>query len=282
MNLTTKIGDALGLTRHVWMETLLFAVVLTPVFWGLFEIVGKGGNITLLRYGFAIPQALFTGFSAVVLFQAFENHENGTEVELPTSRLMQLSFLIAAATFIVNLIVGIGTMFCVIPGVIATVGLYLTQITMFKEDTGVLGSIFQSWSLTLGHRLEIFLLLVMVGIGSSVVIVPLVAGLFMVVAARHDGGGMMLNVAVALGFGVTGAFALTFSRALEYTVYSALSSDVGRWTRPTVPQPEEAPEMAFEPQAPARQPERPPVRGPITVDQDIVFGQDADDDNEQW
>lgn len=303
MKLFSSFGKALSLTGQVWMETLLFAVFMIPVFWGGLEVAARGGDPRVLQFALMIPQALFTGFSAVVLYQAFDNIQNGTEIELPMERLLGLTVTISIATFLVNMIVSIGSMFCLIPGVFAMTGLYLTQITIFKEDAKVLDSLYQSWSKTEGHRLDIFFLLMIVGLAASVLAIPIFAGLLFSLyssAAVEGGasGSFLLTVGMAVIFGLVGAFALSFSRALEYAVYTEISPNVDRWMKPAMDarapargftepvgeaEPAEPDEPA-EPAEPVRERVAPPMRAPITVDQDIVFGQDAndDDDDKGW
>jgi len=285
------IGKALSLTAQVWMETLLFAVVMIPVFWGGMGIAGRGGDPKILQFVLMIPQAVFTGFSAVVLYQAFDNRENGTEIELSTERLMGLTVAISIATFLVNIIVSIGSAFCLIPGLFAMTGLYLTQITIFKEDATVLDSLRQSWSKTEGHRLDIFILLLIVGVASILLAIPIFGGLlfalFSSVTVESASGSLLFNVGMAVIFGLFGAFALSFSRALEYTVYAEISPDMDRWMRSSMDARPAAsgltePVGSVEPVA-VQERVAPPMRPPITVDQDIVFGQDAnDDDKDGW
>jgi hypothetical protein len=296
VKLFSAFGKALSLTAQVWMETLFFAVFMIPIFWGGLEVAARGGDPRILQFALMIPQALFTGFSAVVLYQAFDNSQNGTEVELPMERLLGLTVSITIATFLVNVIVSIGSIFCLIPGLFAMTGLYLTQITIFKEDAQVLDSLYQSWSKTEGHRLEIFSLLIIVGLAASVLAIPIFAGLLLylygsqLTAAGSASDAFLAKIGMAVIFGLVGAFVLSFSRALEYSVYTEISPNLDRWMRPamdsrapaggvTEPAGEADPADPAAPAEPLRERVAPPMRAPITVDQDIVFGKDANDDD---
>ncbi len=287
MKLLSVVGSALSRTGSVWMETLLFAVFIVPVILGGLEVLSRGGDVRILQAALLVPQALFTGFSAVVLYQAFDNQLKDEPVELPMGRLFSLTVSISLATFLVNIIVGIGSSFCLIPGLFAMTALFLTQVTLFKEDTKVLDALYQSWGKTEGHRLDIFFLLLLVYTAAMIITIPVVAGAISMLYADLVGGGQAGGLAVKVGlatlFGVVIAFGLSFSRALEYTVYAEISPSVDRWLRPVVDSvvPIE-PAGPTQPDEPPRERVQPAMRAPITVDQDIVFGQDAEDDKDGW
>lgn len=287
MNVVEVLGRAARLSVSAWLETLVLAIFLSPVLWGVFEVVQSGADSELLNAIFAIPQVLFTGFSAAVLFQAFDNTTRGTDVELPIAKLGKLSFSIAAATFIANALSSVGYMFCFIPGVVISVGLFLTQVLLFKEDRGILDAVFESWARTRGNRLEIFFVLVATGViavvALTVVLFAGFASLFADVSAEKVG--LVQKVIFAVSAGGMGACWLTFSRGLEYAIYEELSAQAVpvrplRHDDPIFHEPL-PPESASEAEAAPQRP-KPEFRPPITVDQDIVFGQDADDDKDGW
>lgn len=281
MKYFTIIENTLSLTRRVWLETVILSLLLVPINWGLLEILIIWGDLGFVRMVVVIPAALFTGLSGAILYQTFDNLEGGGKLEITFDRVVKLTFSLAVVSFLVNLIVSIGTSFLIVPGIVAMTGFFLAQVTLFKEDTRLLDSLYQSWLKTDGHRLEISLLLLLVMAVSSVVIVPIFGGALYVLYTNAvnnpNVAGKVLQTGIAVVLGVLGGLALSFQRALEYTVYAELSTWSDPWLQPKIAGSDEILDLPAQPTAVLR----PPVRTPIDVDPDIVFGK-TENDKRRW
>ncbi len=77
-------------------------------------------------------------------------------------RLLLVSILVGLAT-------GVGYMLCLIPGLIAQAGLFVSVPALVVEDTGVGDALDRSWKLTDGHRLRIFFIVLGLGLISLLV-----------------------------------------------------------------------------------------------------------------
>lgn len=274
MKLWTIVGRSFTLSYKVWFETLVLSVFLIPVFWLGMEALVQF-KVGLSRLLLLIPHVLFTALSGAILFHAFERITHGNQEEIPLDEFVRISGLLIGATFIVEIIVSIGWMFCVVPGVIAFIALSLTQASVFIQRHGILQAIDDSFTKTKGYRIEIFLVkLALYAMAISTLLFSIIVLNETVENHNVDGAGlvaqysMFAKVLWAVAMGLVGASVGTFSRALEYAVYTEIR------------QTERLPPLELKPDyqliSPPRQP-LPPVR-PIDVGPDIVFGAPSDDD----
>ncbi|MEL6346759.1 MAG: hypothetical protein AAFV53_26835 [Myxococcota bacterium] len=68
------------------------------------------------------------------------------------------------AAFVLNLLTSIGVCFCIVPGIIVQVGLFLWPWVMIDEDVNFIGAFQRSWELTEGHRFDVFLFFLVFGV----------------------------------------------------------------------------------------------------------------------
>lgn len=275
MILKTVFMRAFSLTGKAWFEALVFSVFLAPVYWLSLEAV-IASNTNLARALSMFPQVIFTALSGAVLYHQFENITNGTQNEMSLKEWGIVLGRLIAVTAVVDLIVWIGTGFCLIPGIYALSALFLAQVSIFKSRHGIVAALDESMSKTSGHRIEVLLCYLAV----CLVAVPAFFGSLLclnLTVDRHILSGqelvasytMFSKVVWAVGLGVLAAYVGTFMRALEFSFYMEASRRPDRWIPP--PQPDGAPE----PVVPVRKPS--PIRQPIDVGPDIVFGDPTDD-----
>jgi uncharacterized membrane protein len=120
----------------------------------------------------------------------------------------------------VGLLVGLGAVLLIIPGLIALCVYYVAAQACVVERTGVIASLKRSAALTKGHRWQIFgivLVLVVVNIGVALLLGVLVAVLF---AAATPG---FLTISGLVG-GVWQAFVAAFGAVLGGVLYFRLRS----------------------------------------------------------
>ncbi len=274
MNPLSILTQAFRLLRSALTECLILSIIAIPVVWAGLEVAQRGGNLETFRLLMTIPQMVWGGFSAVVLYNAFENEKTGEEYELPIKDLAFLTAMMAVLGFLNGLVIGVGSMMCLIPGIIASLGLMLGQVILFKEDVNILDAMSRSWSMTHGYKLDLLYVTVVFTMVVMVVAVPSVfAVMFVLYGDAMDGGPSILgNAILSVGLGVGATVLVGLFRALEFTVYEHITRPVPRPSRGYVepPPPENEPVQQSRPPA--------AVRPPITVDSDIVFGQTEDDD----
>ncbi|WP_331235849.1 hypothetical protein [Natronorarus salvus] len=148
------------------------------LFVGLFFLVGTvdavlfggptGGQVdgtTLvdLSPGVAVLASLLLTVATVVLyvgairtFVTDETEEVPTNVFTRNLPLALINFLIAGIVFAI--VVGIGFLLLVIPGLFLLTALFFFDVYVLVEDDDFLASLQNSWALTGGHRLRLFAL----------------------------------------------------------------------------------------------------------------------------
>lgn len=113
------------------------------------------------------------------------------------------------------IVVGIGFVLLVIPGIFLLVSLFLWNVFVVVEDQNFVEGMRNSWALTGGHRLRLFLLGVIV-----LVVVAVVNGIFGVAAFF---GGIAGLVVSQIGSALTSAFSLA-TIAATYNQLTALEA----------------------------------------------------------
>jgi len=171
---------------------------------------------------FAVPPAvgglvsLLAGLATVVLTIGALRTFVSDEVErLPREHFTQnvvwpgVNFVVGAIVFAV--IVGIGFVLLVVPGVFLFVSLAFWTVYVAVEDRNFVEGMRESWTLTRGHRLRLFLL------GVAVVIVDIVVSA--VFGLGGVAGGVVGTVSVQIGTALTTVFALaTLAAAYDQLV----------------------------------------------------------------
>ena len=176
---------------------------------------------------FAVPPAvgalvsLLAGLATVVLTIGALRTFVGEETErLPTEHFTQnlvwpgLNFLVGTIVFAV--IVGVGLVFLVVPGIFLLVALVFWTVSVAVEDENFVDGMRSSWALTRGHRLRLF------GLGVAVVVVELVVGAVFGVGGLVDG--IVGVVLVQFGSALTTVFTLA-TLAAAYDQLLALPAE---------------------------------------------------------
>lgn len=109
-----------------------------------------------------------------------------------------LNFIVGAVVF--GIVVGIGFVLLVIPGLFLLVSLVFWTVFVAVEDENFVGALGDSWSLTRGHRLRLFLL------GVAVVVVNIVVGIVFGLGGAI--GGPVGVVIAQIGTALTSVFGL--------------------------------------------------------------------------
>ncbi|HYI47701.1 MAG TPA: hypothetical protein VEX35_04475 [Allosphingosinicella sp.] len=134
------------------------AFVFSPVFWG-----GAAGGIFVTVFAGALLQG--------VLVRSTILHLSGRDVDLGASVLFGLRLIlpIIGVTICVGVLVTLGLVLLIFPGVMIYCALIVSIPALVEERRGVFGSIGRSRELTRGSRWQVFLLLVLFWIFSSII-----------------------------------------------------------------------------------------------------------------
>lgn len=133
-------------------------VIHTPLIFGLFLITGLSG---LLSQTFSNFFSLVAGALGIIM--AF--HTLGGDVESQRSFLIRVFFVLIAG-IVAGILIVIGALFLVIPGIYLSVRFQLVTATIMLEDCGPIEALQRSFSLTKGHAWTIFGVTVLIGIAS--------------------------------------------------------------------------------------------------------------------
>lgn len=119
------------------------------------------GTVTLLRFVLSLVA------QGAVMFLTVE-HLAGRKprVGAAMSKVLSRVFVVIAAAFVEGLVIGVGFLLCVVPGVIFMCSYYVAVPAVVAERTGPIQALYRSAEMTRGHRVQI-LLLVLVGFGVS-------------------------------------------------------------------------------------------------------------------
>lgn len=138
---------------------------------------GMGGSALALDVGLPIAVVLF--LAQVVLAQAvgvvgIRTFVSEARTSFPTGVTGRLPWVVLnalVAGFIVNVLIGLGTILLVIPGIYVAVALYFVQFEVIVEERNAIDALRSGWELTKDERLGVFLLLLIIfaiGLASSV------------------------------------------------------------------------------------------------------------------
>jgi hypothetical protein len=138
---------------------------------------GVGGGALALDVGLPVAAVLF--LSQIVLSQAvgivgirtFVSDARTTFPSGLTSRLPWVVLNALVAGLVVNVLIGVGALLLIVPGVYAAVALYFVQFEVAIEERNAIEALRSGWALTKGERLRVFLLLVVlfaIGLTSAV------------------------------------------------------------------------------------------------------------------
>ena len=167
-----RFKDNVGLVVGA-MVLVFFVNMLTSIPGGLVQGIGQGLMsemdsdmqlvaalvIGAVRFVFGILGFLVQTYLQLGILQIFLKVVRGEGAafgDLMVSGSVYLKGLIA--TFLTAIAVGIGIIFCIVPGIIVGLGLMFTQfIIVDQHDLGAIDAIKESWRLTDGHKVQLFL-----------------------------------------------------------------------------------------------------------------------------
>lgn len=173
---------AIGLVSTVTAQTLSLAVVgalqtTIPADATAPTTPGMGDTTLALDVGLPVAVALF--LIQIVLAQVIgvvgiRTFVSDARSSFPSGLASNLAWVVLnalAAGFVVNVLIGIGTILLVIPGIYLAVALYFVQFEVIVEEQNAIDALRTGWELTKGERLGVFLLLLVVfaiGLASAV------------------------------------------------------------------------------------------------------------------
>jgi len=182
---------------------------------------GVGGGALALDVGLPIAVVLF--LAQIVLAQivgvvGIRTFVSDARTSFPPGLTSHLPWVIVnalVAGFVVNVVIGLGTILLVIPGIYLAVALYFVQFEVIVEETNAIDALRTGWELTKGERLAVFLLLIVIfaiGLASAI---PSIALGFV-------GAPTLLTVAISI---VVGAVAGLVSVVIGARAYVQLKPD---------------------------------------------------------
>lgn len=123
--------------------------------------------------------------------------------DMLSRRLTRATVNDVAAEVVAAVMIGIGLLLLVVPGVFLAICFYFSRPLIAVEDRSFVDALAESWRLTRGHRLRVFALLVIVALVGLAVSIPatLVSGLFAAAPAVGAVIGIVLG-AVTTVFGL--------------------------------------------------------------------------------
>jgi len=172
---------------------------------------GMGGNPLALDVGLPVAVALF--LAQIVLAQAvgvvgIRTFVSEARRSVPAGVARNLPWVVLnalVAGFVVNVLIGLGTILLVIPGIYLAVALYFVQFEVIVEERNAIDALRSGWELTKGERLGVFLLLLVIfAIGIATAVPSIVLGFVgaptvAVVLVSVVVGGIAGVIAVAIG-----------------------------------------------------------------------------------
>jgi hypothetical protein len=170
----------IGVTSTVTSQTLALAVTdaLRAVAPSASAAAAEGaGGPLALGLGLPVAAALFVlqvvvaQVVAVVTIRTFVADARDALPAGVTSRLAWVVVNALVAGFVVNVLIALGFVLLVVPGIYIAVALYFVQFEVIVEEKNAVDAIRDGWALTAGDRLGVFLLLIVVlaiGLASAV------------------------------------------------------------------------------------------------------------------
>jgi hypothetical protein len=225
---------AIGAISTVTAQTLSFAVMDAlresfPDAAAPSTTPGTGSEALALDVGLPVAVVLFlvqivlAQVVGVVGIRTFVSEARRT---FPTGMMRHLPWVVLnalVAGFVVNVLIGLGFILLIVPGIYLAVALYFVQFEVIVEKRNAIDALRTGWELTKGDRLRVFLLLLIVFAIGMASAVPSVALGFVGVP----------TVAVVAASVVVGAVAGLIGVAIGARAYVQLKPD--GWTPPGRP-----------------------------------------------
>jgi len=204
--ISTVTGSTLSRAVVDALQTTIPADATAPTTPGM----GGGGALAL---DVSLPVAVVLFLAQVVLAQVvgvvgIRTFVSDARASFPTgltSHLPWVVFNALVAGFVVNVLIGLGAILLVIPGIYLAVALYFVQFEVIVEEKNAIDALRTGWALTKGDRLAVFLLLLVIfaiGLASAVpsILLGFVGAPTLVVTAVSVGLGAVAGlIGVAVG-----------------------------------------------------------------------------------
>jgi hypothetical protein len=205
--------------------------VVEPFFEKREIVIGKAGfDVTTLFSGAAVGLAAIflllilepIGRAAIlrVIMQTYVGKPAGfgEAFAFALSRFVPLLL----ASFLVGLIVFAGFIMCIVPGIIAAIGLAFVAQVVVLERLGPAEGLRRSWSLTQGYRGRVFGVLLLIGVAGTVVQGVLGVGLNLVLPAQETvrGNDVLRFIRHPENQAITAA--ITYLVSILFTTYQAV------------------------------------------------------------
>lgn len=263
MFIAKVVSCAVRLAASAWFETLVFFMGLAAVHWLAMEaITDHPWRMRAIAFS---GQWLFTALSAAVLYPRFDRGMCGNPHEMSSQEFMAFVGRLVFVTFVVELIVVVGTLFCLLPGLWAAVLLFPIQMSVYRTQGGFFAAYRDTLGAAYDRRLETLALMALPALGIAVYAVSL--NVFFLdppepLTAMFANYTAVNSLVWAVVMGLWGAVYGVLMRAIEFSFYEAATQRRG-WVPPVV-------EPVVYP--PTAKKVLPPVR-PIDVGPDIKFGE---------
>src|SRR6185503_11155775 len=165
-----EIGNVLGTTYSLFLKNILMITKLVVVIFAPLEILKL---LTFSKPDWNWQEALGTAaltmlcqtlISPSLIYTLFKLRRTGVAPGLTEAYRWGLTRLwkVFVASLVSGLLIGVGCILLVIPGIIAICGLELVLPVATLEDETATGALGRSWELTSGHRWRIFVVLVVI------------------------------------------------------------------------------------------------------------------------
>lgn len=156
------IGKGFNLYFTNFIQILLISVLckipmaISIMFWNQSHFtVGTGAVAILAMIMSAITKAILSAFIIYLVSKNFLEGDTLSLVKGPPS-ILPLVFPIIGLSIVIGLITVLGSLACVIPGIIFGLGYSIATIVLVLERKGISESMKRSWELTKGRKGEIF------------------------------------------------------------------------------------------------------------------------------
>lgn len=210
---------AVSILTTVFSNSMIQAMVnegLMPAEYAAGEIplaLGVSSTFSGILLGIGMLASAFVGIAAIRTFVSSETETVPKENFTRNAVMALLNLAIGSIAF--TLIVGLGTIAFVIPGIFLLVSLYFWNVFVIVEDQNFIEAFKSSWNMTRGNRLELF------GLGVIVVIAAMVVGAVSGLLAAFMEMGIGASVA-SIFEQIPSAFISAFSLATLAQAYNQL------------------------------------------------------------
>ena len=174
------IGYLFGKAWPVFKENLLVIVGSFAIYLliggalGSSDLWGTGMAALTSLIGFVIAGPLVVGFYGILLRSL-----RGEQAQIPNLFDGFSRFGQAFGVYVLMIIaIVVGFIFLIIPGIIIAVGLWPALFLVYDEDLGVTATLQEAWDMTRGHRLQLFLLGIVLMFVAAIGVLALGVGIF--------------------------------------------------------------------------------------------------------